>query len=182
MPAFRLALANIPLAATAGESVVLAERAIDDASAAGADLVCFPESYVPGYRAPGRPLPPPDADFLERAWSSIAAAAAKGSVAVILGTERLVDAGLLITALVIDKDGQPGGIPGQSADRSVGGNHLRVWRRAACLSVRCADLRHRDLPRGVAVPGNRALGRKARRANRLPSTRARGRSLAATVP
>src|SRR6185295_10923337 len=105
MPAFRLALANIPLAATADESVVLAQRAIGDASAAGAELVCFPESYVPGYRAPGRPLPPPDADFLERAWSSLAAAAAKGNVAVIVGTERLVEAGLLITALVINKDG-----------------------------------------------------------------------------
>ena len=133
MPAFRLALANIPLAATAGESVVLAERAIGDASAAGADLVCFPESYVPGYRAPRRPLPPPDADFLERAWSSIAAAAAKGNVAVILGTERLVDAGLLITALVIDKDGSRAGFQDKvQIDPSeeityVGGEGRRVF-------------------------------------------------------
>jgi predicted amidohydrolase len=109
MPAFRFALANIPFAATADESVILAARAIGDASAAGAELVCFPESYVPGYRAPSRPMAPPDADFLERAWSSIATAAAKGNVAVILGTERLVDAGLLITALVINKDGSRAG-------------------------------------------------------------------------
>jgi predicted amidohydrolase len=109
MPAFRLALANIPFAASADESVVLAQRAISDASAAGAELVCFPESYVPGYRAPSKPVAPPNADFLERAWSSIAAAAAKGNVAVILGTERLVDAGLVITALVINKDGSQAG-------------------------------------------------------------------------
>jgi len=109
MPAFRLALANIPPAATADESVALAQRAIGDASAAGAGLVCFPESYVPGYRWPGKPVAPPDPDFLERAWSSIAAAAAKGNVAVILGTERLVDAGLLITALVINRDGSRAG-------------------------------------------------------------------------
>lgn len=73
MPTFRLALANVPFAATPDESVVLAQRAIGDASAAGAELVCFPESYVPGYRAPSRPVAPPDADFLERAWSSMAA-------------------------------------------------------------------------------------------------------------
>src|SRR5436309_552365 len=109
MPTFRLALGNIPFAATADESVVLAQHAIGDASTAGAELVCFPESYVPGYRAPSRPVAPPDADFLERAWSSIAAAAAKGNVAVILGTERLVDAGLVITALVINQDGSRAG-------------------------------------------------------------------------
>jgi predicted amidohydrolase len=109
MPAFRVALANLPFAATANESVVLAQRAIGDAAAAGAGIVCFPESYVPGYRWPGRPMAPPDADGLERAWSSIAAAAAKGNVAVILGTERLTDAGLLITALVINGDGSRAG-------------------------------------------------------------------------
>jgi predicted amidohydrolase len=109
MTMFRLALANVPVAATANESVVLAQRAIGAAAAAGAELVCFPESYVPGYRAPGTPIAPPDADFLERAWSAIAAAAAKGNVAVILGTERLVEAGLLITALVINKDGSRAG-------------------------------------------------------------------------
>lgn len=109
MPTFRLALANIPFAATADESVVFAQHAIRDASTAGAELVCFPEAYVPGYRAPGRPFPPPDADFLERAWSSIALAAAQERVAVILGTERLVATRLLITALVINNDGSRAG-------------------------------------------------------------------------
>ncbi len=109
MPTFRLALANVPFAATADQSVALAQRAIHEAAASGAALVCFPESYVPGYRAPGRPLAPPDPEFLERAWSSIAAAAAKGHVAVILGTERLVNTGLLITALVINNDGSRAG-------------------------------------------------------------------------
>lgn len=109
MPAFRLALANLPFAATADDSVMLAQRAIGEAAAAGAELVCFPESYVPGYRAADSPLAPPDADFLERAWSSIAEAAARGDVAVILGTERLVGDRLLITALVIDKDGSRAG-------------------------------------------------------------------------
>jgi predicted amidohydrolase len=50
-------------------------------------------------------VPPPDPVFLERAWSAVAAAAAKASVAVVLGTERVVDGALLATALVIDRDG-----------------------------------------------------------------------------
>jgi predicted amidohydrolase len=109
MTTFRFALANIPAASTGDESVIMAERAIGDASRAGADLVCFPESYVPGYRAPGASLAPPDPAFLDRAWASIASAAARGNVAVVLGTERLTHAGLLITALVIDKDGSRAG-------------------------------------------------------------------------
>lgn len=51
----------------------------------------------------------PDAAFLDKAWSSIAAAARTSGVAVILGTERMVDDALRITAMVIDRDGKPMG-------------------------------------------------------------------------
>jgi predicted amidohydrolase len=105
MIAFRIALANIRCPATPEESVALAERAIAQASIERADLICFPECFVPGYRGMGKEVPPPDTSFLERAWSAIAAAAAKASVAVVLGTERIVDDGLLITALVINRNG-----------------------------------------------------------------------------
>jgi predicted amidohydrolase len=50
-------------------------------------------------------VPPPDPVFLERAWTTIAAAAAQANLAVVLGTERVVDAALLISALVINRDG-----------------------------------------------------------------------------
>jgi predicted amidohydrolase len=103
--AFRIALANIRFPATPEESVTLAEQAIAQASAERAGLICFPECFVPGYRGMGQPAPPPDPAFLERAWSAIAAAAAKATVAVVLGTERVVDGALLATALVINRDG-----------------------------------------------------------------------------
>jgi predicted amidohydrolase len=105
MTTFRMALANLRFPATREESVGLAVRAVRDASAEGAGIVCFPEGYVPGYRAPGRDVPPPDAVFLDRAWAEIAAAAGEAKVAVVLGTERFVDSELLLTALVIDRDG-----------------------------------------------------------------------------
>jgi len=104
MDLFRIALANLRFPATAEESVTLAEKAVAQASAAGAGLICFPECYVPGYRV-GKRVSAPDAVFLERAWSGIAASAAKANVTVILGTERVVDAALLATALVIYRDG-----------------------------------------------------------------------------
>jgi predicted amidohydrolase len=105
MSTFRIALANLPFPATPEESVTLAEQAIARASIERAGLICFPECFVPGYRGPGKRVPPPDAAFLERAWSTIAAAAAKARLAVVLGTERVVNDSLLITALVINRDG-----------------------------------------------------------------------------
>jgi|SRR5208282_3257773 len=105
MNAFRLALANIRFPGTPEESVALAERAIAEATVERAGLICFPECYVPGYRLMGKRVAPPDAAFLERAWKAIAAAAAKANVAVVLGTERMVEGRLFITALVIQRDG-----------------------------------------------------------------------------
>src|SRR5579872_6643567 len=109
MSTFRIALANIRFPVSPEESVKLAEQAIAQAGAGRAGLVCFPESYVPGYRAMGKAVPAPDAAFLERAWSAVAAAAAKAGVSVILGTERVTNGLPLITALVINSDGTVAG-------------------------------------------------------------------------
>jgi predicted amidohydrolase len=105
MNAFRIALANIRFPATPEESVTLAEQAIGQASIERAGLICFPECFIPGYRGMGKPVPPPDPAFLERACSALAAAAAKATLAVVLGTERIVDGALLATAPVINRDG-----------------------------------------------------------------------------
>jgi predicted amidohydrolase len=102
---FRIALANIRCPATPEQSVMLATQAIAQASVERASIICFPECFVPGYRGLGKSVQPPDPAFLERARSTIAAAAAKANVAVVLGTERVVDGAWLITALVINRDG-----------------------------------------------------------------------------
>lgn len=130
----RIALANLPIAATPAESVERAVAAVADAARAGAGIVCFPESYVPGYRAPGKNLAPPDAAFLEDAWRTVADAAARAGIAAILGTERIVDGGLRIAALVIDADGRLAGFqdkvqldPSEEATYAAGADR-RVFR------------------------------------------------------
>jgi predicted amidohydrolase len=109
MSMFRIALANIRFPATPEDSIVLAVQAIAQASIERAGLICFPECFVPGYRGMGKQLPAPDPVFLERAWSAVASAAGRAHVAVVLGTERMVDGALLATALVIDQDGTTAG-------------------------------------------------------------------------
>lgn len=105
MTTFRIALANLRFPDTPDESIGLSVEAIADAADSGAGIVCFPECFVPGYRGPGKTVAPPDAEFLERAWSAAAAAAAACRVAVVLGTERLVGGELRASALVIQEDG-----------------------------------------------------------------------------
>jgi predicted amidohydrolase len=105
----RIALANIKFPANPEESIALARQAIQQASAKGAKIICFPECFAPGYRGQGKNVPPPDPKFLERAWSEIAEAAANANITVILGTERIIDGALVISALVINKDGSIAG-------------------------------------------------------------------------
>ena len=54
-------------------------------------------------------MAPPDAAFLNRAWSAVAEAAARGNITVVLGTERFVEGALVATALVINPDGSIAG-------------------------------------------------------------------------
>jgi predicted amidohydrolase len=105
----RIALANLRYPASPEESVALAERAIAQAGSEHADIICFPECFVPGYRGMGKTVPPPDAAFLDRAWSVVAAAAARAKIAVVLGTERVGGDALFATALVINADGTMAG-------------------------------------------------------------------------
>ena len=109
MSTVRIALANLQFPSTPDESVTLAERAIAQAGAESADIICFLECFVPGYRVTGKPVAAPDQAFLDRAWAAVAAAAAKGNTAVIIGTERILSDASFITALVINRDGTMAG-------------------------------------------------------------------------
>ena len=109
MSTVRIALANLRVPVTPDESVHLATRAIADAGSLGASVICFPECFVPGYRWPNTAVPPPDSIFLDQAWAAVADAARKVGVAVVLGTERITERGLQITACVFGPDGTVAG-------------------------------------------------------------------------
>ena len=109
MSSCRLALANLPFPADADDSLARALAAIAEAGQARADLLCFPECYVPGYRAPSHTVAPPDPAFLERAYREVAAAAGRANVGVLLGTERVVNGRPMITTLVVNRDGSVAG-------------------------------------------------------------------------
>lgn len=106
MSTVRIALANLPYPKTPEDAVARVEEAIAAAGKEAAEVICFPEAYLPGYRGLGYNPPPPEAAFLERAWSTVQGAAKRANVAVVLGTERLAGTKLLISALVVGRDGR----------------------------------------------------------------------------
>lgn len=110
MTTVRIALANLRFPSSPEESLTLVSEAVAEAARQSAAIVCFPECFVPGYRAPHTRVPPPDAAFLERAWAAVAAAARRARIAVILGTERVTPEGVGIAALVINSDGTIAGV------------------------------------------------------------------------
>ncbi len=138
MTTTRIALANIRVPSTRDESIALATTAVADAGLAGVDVVCFSECFVPGYRWPDVAAPLPDPVFLEHAWAAVTDAARMAQVGVVLGTERVTDRGLMISALVIDADGTRLGWqdkvqndPGEEVTYSAAGLDRHVFRIGA---------------------------------------------------
>ena len=161
MSTVRVALANLRVPETPEESVLLATNAVAEAGRKGAGIVCFPECYIPGYRWPGTTPAPPDPAFLEAARADVATAAVAAGITVILGTERVTDRGLQITACVIGSDGAVAGWQDKvQLDPEEESVYPAVGDRAQDLHCRSADVRRGHLSRGVEVPRDGAGGRR----------------------
>jgi len=92
------------------------KRLLSEASAKGAEIVCFPEAYLPGLRGQDFEVLPFDQTQQERALQAVAQWTRTYGVTTILGTERLTEAGRQIVAFVIDARGQLQGIPNQKTN------------------------------------------------------------------
>ncbi len=101
----RIALANISYPTSRDESVRLVVDAVGKAAEHEALVVCFPECSIPGYRWPGKPVAPPDQQFLEQALAEVSTAVRRAGVAAVVGMERVTERGLQISACVFDSDG-----------------------------------------------------------------------------
>src|SRR5438552_4087527 len=101
-----IALASPRIATTLDEGLDKIKRLMSEASAQGAEIVCFPESYLPGLRGQDFEVPAFDQTQQERALQTVAEWARMYAVAAILCMERLTEAGRQIAAFVIDARGQ----------------------------------------------------------------------------
>jgi predicted amidohydrolase len=101
-----IALASPRVARNLDEGLDKIKGLLSEASAQGADIVCFPEAYLPGLRGQDFAVWPFDRAQQEHALQAVSQWAQAYAVAVILGMERVTDAGRQIAAFVIDARGR----------------------------------------------------------------------------
>jgi predicted amidohydrolase len=101
-----IALASPGIASTLDEGLDKIKRLLSEAAAQGAEIVCFPEAYLPGLRGQDFAVLPFDRGQQERVLHTVAQWARTYAVATILGMERITEAGRQIVACVIDAQGR----------------------------------------------------------------------------
>ncbi|MFL5241962.1 MAG: carbon-nitrogen hydrolase family protein [Gemmataceae bacterium] len=99
------ALASPSIASTLDEGLDKVKQLLAEASARGAEIVCFPEAYLPGLRGQDFEVYSFDQTRHDRALRAVAEWSRTYAVASILGMERLTEAGRQIVAYVIDAQG-----------------------------------------------------------------------------
>lgn len=100
-----IALASPRVASTLDEGLENVGRLQADAASQGAEIVCFPEAYLPGLRGQDFEVFAFEQTDHDRALESVAETARRNSIATIIGMERITKGGRQIVAYVIDADG-----------------------------------------------------------------------------
>ena len=101
-----IALASPRVASSLDDGLDKIKRCLSEASAQGAEIVCFPEAYLPGLRGQDFEVLPFDQTQQERVLQAVAHWARTYRAATILGMERLTEAGRQIVACGMDARGQ----------------------------------------------------------------------------
>ena len=100
-----IALASPRIATSLDDGLERIYRLAADAASRGAEIVCFPEAYLPGLRGLDFQVIPWDDAAEQRAIDAAQAIARSHRIALILGYEHLSHAGRMIGACVISADG-----------------------------------------------------------------------------
>src|SRR5919198_957498 len=82
-----IALATPRVASSVEEGLHKVERSLADAAARGAEIVCFPEAYLPGLRGLDFEVPPFDRAQQDRVLRAAGQLAREHRVAAVLGME-----------------------------------------------------------------------------------------------
>jgi len=102
----RIALATPRVTENLDEGLDKTKQFIDQAAAKGAEIVCFPEAYLPGLRGQDFKVYAYDKADQERAINTLAGFARTAGIATIMGMERITAAGRQIAAYVFDAEGR----------------------------------------------------------------------------
>lgn len=105
-----IALATPRIATSLDEGLDKLKRMLSEAAALGAEIVCFPEAWLPGLRGLDFAVLPFDEAAQERVLQVTSQWAKAYRIATIMGMEQISPAGRQIAAAVFDAQGQLQGI------------------------------------------------------------------------
>ncbi len=102
----KIALASPPFPRSINHGLDLLESLSSDAASQGAQIVCFPESFLPGYPGMGYPEEDRTEEALQKALAQASRIAEKNKIALILPMDSYIDGCVYNLACVIDKNGR----------------------------------------------------------------------------
>jgi predicted amidohydrolase len=102
----KVAIASPPIITSINEGLYWLEKMVKDSAAQQAEIICFPESYIPGYPGMGYPLEDRSAEKLQAALESVSKIAAANKIAIIVPMDWHHPDGLLNVAHVISATGE----------------------------------------------------------------------------
>ena len=102
----RIGLASPQIAASITEGIAKVKYFLAQASAQNVEIVCFPESYIPGLRGQDFDVPVCNQAALESTLDEICQAAKENSVTTIIGMDWETKLGLQNVAFVISQTGE----------------------------------------------------------------------------
>jgi predicted amidohydrolase len=102
----KVALASPPIITSINEGLHWLEKLVKEAAAQQAEIICFPESYIPGYPGMGYAPEEQSAEQLEAALQSVRSIAAANNIAIIIPMDWHHADGLLNVAHVVSATGE----------------------------------------------------------------------------
>lgn len=120
----RIALASPPIPDSLKSGLISLETMVKDASEKNADVICFPESYLPGYPGMGYFTKDRTSESLEAALKRVSEVAQLYSIAIIVPMDWHSSAGLQNVAFVISKEGE---ILGKQTKNQLDPTEDEIW-------------------------------------------------------
>ena len=102
----KIALASPLFPKSINDGLMQLEELVKDAITQQAEIICFPESYIPGYPAAEFEVEKSTDENLKAALKSVCTIAKENSIAIILPMDWFTEEGLLNVAFVISNKGE----------------------------------------------------------------------------
>jgi predicted amidohydrolase len=102
----KIALASPPFPKNINEGLTTLENLVIEAADQHAEIICFPESYLPGYPGMGYPVEDQTSENLQAALDKVCKIAAKNSIAIIIPMDWHINNQLVNLAYVISGKGE----------------------------------------------------------------------------